>query len=28
MRAFGRIDCLVTMPGVGALVRGDLLELK
>ncbi|RAZ91989.1 3-ketoacyl-ACP reductase [Mesorhizobium hawassense] len=26
--AFGRIDCLVNNAGVGALVRGDLLELK
>ena len=28
MRAFGRIDCLVNNAGVGAVVRGDLLELK
>ena len=28
MRAFGRIDCLVNNAGVGAAVRGDLLELK
>ncbi len=28
MRAFGRIDCLVNNAGVGAMVRGDLLELK
>ncbi|WP_027059983.1 3-ketoacyl-ACP reductase [Mesorhizobium loti] len=27
MRAFGRIDCLVNNAGVGAVVRGDLLEL-
>ncbi|MGX9143556.1 3-ketoacyl-ACP reductase [Mesorhizobium sp. 128a] len=27
-RAFGRIDCLVNNAGVGAVVRGDLLELK
>lgn len=26
--AFGRIDCLVNNAGIGALVRGDLLELK
>ncbi|NUS21805.1 MAG: 3-ketoacyl-ACP reductase [Mesorhizobium sp.] len=26
--AFGRIDCLVNNAGVGAAVRGDLLELK
>ncbi|MBA1140767.1 3-ketoacyl-ACP reductase [Mesorhizobium neociceri] len=26
--AFGRIDCLVNNAGVGAVVRGDLLELK
>ncbi|ESY52605.1 MULTISPECIES: 3-ketoacyl-ACP reductase [unclassified Mesorhizobium] len=26
-RAFGRIDCLVNNAGVGAVVRGDLLEL-
>ncbi|TPK90018.1 MULTISPECIES: 3-ketoacyl-ACP reductase [unclassified Mesorhizobium] len=28
MRAFGRIDCLVNNAGIGAVVRGDLLELK
>jgi NAD(P)-dependent dehydrogenase (short-subunit alcohol dehydrogenase family) len=28
MDAFGRIDCLVNNAGVGAVVRGDLLELK
>jgi NAD(P)-dependent dehydrogenase (short-subunit alcohol dehydrogenase family) len=28
MRAFGRIDCLVNNAGVGAAVRGDLLELE
>ncbi|BCH07771.1 3-ketoacyl-ACP reductase [Mesorhizobium sp. 131-3-5] len=28
MRVFGRIDCLVNNAGVGAVVRGDLLELK
>ncbi|WP_095084594.1 3-ketoacyl-ACP reductase [Mesorhizobium sophorae] len=28
MRAFGRIECLVNNAGVGAVVRGDLLELK
>ncbi|QKD02016.1 3-ketoacyl-ACP reductase [Mesorhizobium loti] len=28
MRAFGRIDCLVNNAGVGAVLRGDLLELK
>ncbi|MDX8536460.1 3-ketoacyl-ACP reductase [Mesorhizobium abyssinicae] len=28
MSAFGRIDCLVNNAGVGAVVRGDLLELK
>ncbi|CAN7380512.1 3-ketoacyl-ACP reductase [Mesorhizobium amorphae] len=27
-RAFRRIDCLVNNAGVGAVVRGDLLELK
>lgn len=27
LRAFGRIDCLVNNAGVGAAVRGDLLEL-
>src|SRR5438128_757971 len=26
--AFGRIDCLVNNAGVGAVVRGDLLELR
>ncbi|RJT38951.1 3-ketoacyl-ACP reductase [Mesorhizobium waimense] len=26
--AFGRIDCLVNNAGIGAIVRGDLLELK
>src|SRR5258707_14293525 len=26
--SFGRIDCLVNNAGVGAVVRGDLLELK
>lgn len=26
--AFGRIDCLVNNAGIGAVVRGDLLELK
>ncbi|AZO51080.1 MAG: 3-ketoacyl-ACP reductase [Mesorhizobium sp.] len=26
--AFGRIDCLVNNAGVGAVVRGDLLDLK
>ncbi|TIU60264.1 MAG: SDR family oxidoreductase, partial [Mesorhizobium sp.] len=28
MSAFGRIDCLVNNAGIGAVVRGDLLELK
>jgi NAD(P)-dependent dehydrogenase (short-subunit alcohol dehydrogenase family) len=28
MAAFGRIDCLVNNAGVGAVLRGDLLELK
>jgi NAD(P)-dependent dehydrogenase (short-subunit alcohol dehydrogenase family) len=28
MRAFGRIDCLVNNAGVGAVVRGDLLDLQ
>ena len=28
MTAFGRIDCLVNNAGVGAVVRGDLLDLK
>ncbi|MER9295539.1 3-ketoacyl-ACP reductase [Mesorhizobium sp. M0621] len=28
MRAFGRIDCLVNNAGVGAVARGDLLDLK
>jgi NAD(P)-dependent dehydrogenase (short-subunit alcohol dehydrogenase family) len=28
INAFGRIDCLVNNAGVGAVVRGDLLELK
>ncbi|MER9458345.1 3-ketoacyl-ACP reductase [Mesorhizobium sp. M0387] len=28
IRAFSRIDCLVNNAGVGAMVRGDLLELK
>ncbi|WP_214472025.1 3-ketoacyl-ACP reductase [Mesorhizobium sp. dw_380] len=28
IRAFGRIDCLVNNAGVGAVTRGDLLELK
>ncbi|TGQ71138.1 3-ketoacyl-ACP reductase [Mesorhizobium sp. M00.F.Ca.ET.186.01.1.1] len=28
MRAFGRIDCLVNNAGVGAMLRGDLLELR
>ncbi|RUW64472.1 MULTISPECIES: 3-ketoacyl-ACP reductase [unclassified Mesorhizobium] len=28
MGAFSRIDCLVNNAGVGAVVRGDLLELK
>ncbi|TGU96882.1 3-ketoacyl-ACP reductase [Mesorhizobium sp. M00.F.Ca.ET.151.01.1.1] len=28
MRAFGRIDCLVNNAGIGAVVRGDLLDLK
>jgi len=28
IRAFGRIDCLLNNAGVGAVVRGDLLELK
>ncbi|TPM36866.1 3-ketoacyl-ACP reductase [Mesorhizobium sp. B2-3-4] len=28
MAAFGRIDCLVNNAGVGAVVRGDLLDLK
>ena len=28
IRAFGRIDCLVNNAGVGAVVRGDLLDLK
>ncbi|TPI17786.1 3-ketoacyl-ACP reductase [Mesorhizobium sp. B4-1-1] len=27
-KAFGRIDCLVNNAGVGAVVRGDLLDLK
>jgi NAD(P)-dependent dehydrogenase (short-subunit alcohol dehydrogenase family) len=27
MAAFGRIDCLVNNAGIGAVVRGDLLEL-
>ncbi|MEZ2332662.1 3-ketoacyl-ACP reductase [Mesorhizobium sp. RCC_202] len=27
IKAFGRIDCLVNNAGVGAVVRGDLLEL-
>lgn len=27
-KAFGRIDCLVNNAGIGAVVRGDLLELK
>lgn len=27
MSAFGRIDCLVNNAGIGAVVRGDLLEL-
>ena len=27
MAAFGRIDCLINNAGVGAVVRGDLLEL-
>ncbi|RWM72677.1 MAG: 3-ketoacyl-ACP reductase [Mesorhizobium sp.] len=26
--AFGRIDCLVNNAGIGAVIRGDLLELK
>ncbi|WP_163317793.1 SDR family NAD(P)-dependent oxidoreductase, partial [Enterobacter hormaechei] len=26
--AFGHIDCLVNNAGIGAVVRGDLLELK
>ncbi|CAH2408933.1 3-ketoacyl-ACP reductase [Mesorhizobium escarrei] len=26
--AFGRIDCLINNAGIGAVVRGDLLELK
>lgn len=28
MNAFGRIDCLVNNAGIGAIVRGDLLELE
>ncbi|TGQ39593.1 3-ketoacyl-ACP reductase [Mesorhizobium sp. M00.F.Ca.ET.216.01.1.1] len=28
LNAFGRIDCLVNNAGVGAVVRGDLLDLK
>jgi 3-oxoacyl-[acyl-carrier protein] reductase len=28
LRRFGRIDCLVNNAGIGAPVRGDLLELK
>ncbi|RUU49156.1 3-ketoacyl-ACP reductase, partial [Mesorhizobium sp. M2C.T.Ca.TU.002.02.1.1] len=28
INAFGHIDCLVNNAGVGAVVRGDLLELK
>jgi NAD(P)-dependent dehydrogenase (short-subunit alcohol dehydrogenase family) len=28
VRAFGRIDCLVNNAGVGAVVRGDLLDLE
>jgi NAD(P)-dependent dehydrogenase (short-subunit alcohol dehydrogenase family) len=28
LSAFGRIDCLVNNAGVGAVMRGDLLELK
>ncbi|QPC90986.1 3-ketoacyl-ACP reductase [Mesorhizobium sp. INR15] len=28
LHAFGRIDCLVNNAGVGAAVRGDLLDLK
>ena len=28
MAAFGRIDCLVNNAGIGAPVRGDLLDLK
>jgi NAD(P)-dependent dehydrogenase (short-subunit alcohol dehydrogenase family) len=28
LNAFGHIDCLVNNAGVGAVVRGDLLELK
>ena len=28
VNAFGRIDCLINNAGVGAVVRGDLLELK
>ena len=28
LSAFGRIDCLVNNAGVGAAVRGDLLDLK
>jgi len=28
LKKFGRIDCLVNNAGVGAAVRGDLLELK
>jgi NAD(P)-dependent dehydrogenase (short-subunit alcohol dehydrogenase family) len=28
MDAFGHIDCLINNAGVGAVVRGDLLELK
>jgi NAD(P)-dependent dehydrogenase (short-subunit alcohol dehydrogenase family) len=28
MSAFGHIDCLVNNAGIGAVVRGDLLELK
>ncbi|MER8374824.1 3-ketoacyl-ACP reductase [Mesorhizobium sp. M1406] len=28
LRAFGRIDCLVNNAGVGAVVRGDLLDLQ
>ncbi|TIV00673.1 MAG: SDR family oxidoreductase, partial [Mesorhizobium sp.] len=26
--AFGRIDCLINNAGIGAVIRGDLLELK
>ena len=25
---FGRLDCFVSNAGIGALVRGDLLELE